>query len=432
MFEGTCDISSVNVDDYKVILMYKDIDDDNVLLYSDYDIIAALNEYSALGKVKILAEIHPTEPSLNNLNRASVSTQTFVINTENTNQTTTPSTPTTPEPSTETPAATTATPTAPTIDPVFMFSSVPHGVDLSASLAHIISGAATAAASAATSAVNSKKVTDALNKAAAAMEEQAKKVSAAAESKAREAQTAFDNGGQAAARHTERAARNAARFARKTARQARRAGTPASNVEVDVVVDMENSGATSPSSNTGVGRNVEFVAASSPSMKEPPVVATPAVPEPPVEPVAEERPFIHGRHTCDGCLTTPIIGKRFHGANVPDYDLCEKCFMAHGGGQNIRFEEAKLGTYNWARSFCFATFLNFMSRLSLDIHFMMFIVDRDIPMQDRWHMRRARFMGGRCGRRGRETSSFSLVALQFHHLHHNILHTIHQKDVNPL
>jgi hypothetical protein len=348
MFEGTCDILSVNVEDYKVILMYKDIDDDNVLLYSDYDIIAALNEYSAVGKVKILAEVNPNEPSLKNLNRASVSTQTFVINTENTNQTTTPSTPTTPEPSTDTPAPSTSTPSAPTIDPVFMFGTAPHGVDLSASLAQIISGAATAAASAATSAVNSKKVTDALNKAAAAMEEQAKKVSAAAESKAREAQTAFDNGGQAAARHTERAARHAARFARKTARQARRAGTPASNVEVDVVVDMENSGATSPSSNAGVGRNAEFVAASSSpsvsSMKEPPVVATPAVPEPPVEPVAEERPFIHGRHTCDGCLTTPIIGKRFHAANLPDYDLCEKCYMAHGGGQNIRFEEAKLGT----------------------------------------------------------------------------------------
>jgi hypothetical protein len=30
----------------------------------------------------------------------------------------------------------------------------------------------------------------------------------------------------------------------------------------------------------------------------------------------EPRSFIHGRHTCDSCLATPIIGKRYHSTNV--------------------------------------------------------------------------------------------------------------------
>jgi hypothetical protein len=35
------------------------------------------------------------------------------------------------------------------------------------------------------------------------------------------------------------------------------------------------------------------------------------------EPAAgDERPFIHGRHTCDSCLTTPIVGKRYHAVNL--------------------------------------------------------------------------------------------------------------------
>lgn len=58
---------------------------------------------------------------------------------------------------------------------------------------------------------------------------------------------------------------------------------------------------------------------------------------------APELPFIHGRHTCDQCLTTPVIGKRFHALNKPDYDLCESCFGNYKG-TDIVFEEVKLGT----------------------------------------------------------------------------------------
>lgn len=52
-------------------------------------------------------------------------------------------------------------------------------------------------------------------------------------------------------------------------------------------------------------------------------------------------PFIHGRHTCDSCLTTPIIGKRYHALNLPDYDLCSRC---HGNyrGHEVKFAPVEL------------------------------------------------------------------------------------------
>eukprot|EP00535_Pseudo-nitzschia_heimii_P000546 CAMPEP_0197174510 /NCGR_PEP_ID=MMETSP1423-20130617/997_1 /TAXON_ID=476441 /ORGANISM="Pseudo-nitzschia heimii, Strain UNC1101" /LENGTH=877 /DNA_ID=CAMNT_0042623451 /DNA_START=94 /DNA_END=2727 /DNA_ORIENTATION=- len=52
-------------------------------------------------------------------------------------------------------------------------------------------------------------------------------------------------------------------------------------------------------------------------------------------------PFIHGRHTCDGCLKTPIIGKRYHSTNLKDYDLCEKCYDNYKGSA-IKYEAVEL------------------------------------------------------------------------------------------
>ncbi|CAB9517620.1 expressed unknown protein [Seminavis robusta] len=59
------------------------------------------------------------------------------------------------------------------------------------------------------------------------------------------------------------------------------------------------------------------------------------------KPAAEERPFIHGRHTCDSCLTTPIVGKRYHAVDMSDYDLCAKCFSNYSGTE-ITFEAVEL------------------------------------------------------------------------------------------
>ena len=47
--------------------------------------------------------------------------------------------------------------------------------------------------------------------------------------------------------------------------------------------------------------------------------------------------FIHGRHTCDGCLTTPVVGLRWHSTNLPDYDLCDRCRNNYKG-TDITFE----------------------------------------------------------------------------------------------
>ena len=68
----------------------------------------------------------------------------------------------------------------------------------------------------------------------------------------------------------------------------------------------------------------------------------------------EAKPFIHGRHTCDTCFTTPIVGKRYHSTNLPDYDLCNSCFDNYSGTE-INFETVELA--------------------------------RDIPLQFRWHAR---------------------------------------------
>jgi Zinc finger, ZZ type len=75
-----------------------------------------------------------------------------------------------------------------------------------------------------------------------------------------------------------------------------------------------------------------------------PTAETPVVPNKiEVEPTPEP-PFIHGRHTCDQCLTTPVIGKRFHALNLPDYDLCESCYGNYKGTE-IVFEDVRLGKF---------------------------------------------------------------------------------------
>jgi hypothetical protein len=45
--------------------------------------------------------------------------------------------------------------------------------------------------------------------------------------------------------------------------------------------------------------------------------------------------FIHGRHTCDGCLSTPIYGIRYHATNMPDYDLCSSCHRNYQGSEIV-------------------------------------------------------------------------------------------------
>jgi hypothetical protein len=79
--------------------------------------------------------------------------------------------------------------------------------------------------------------------------------------------------------------------------------------------------------------------------------------EPEEEAEEEAKLFIHGRHTCDACLTTPIVGERYHSMNLPDYDLCKRCFVNYSG-KEIKFEPVEL--------------------------------DRDIPFQTRWQYKHQR------------------------------------------
>lgn len=72
-----------------------------------------------------------------------------------------------------------------------------------------------------------------------------------------------------------------------------------------------------------------------------------------------DREFIHGRHTCDSCLTTPIIGIRYNATNLPDYDLCQKCIPNYKGS-HITFAPSQL--------------------------------ERDAQLQPRWKRRHARFL----------------------------------------
>jgi len=50
--------------------------------------------------------------------------------------------------------------------------------------------------------------------------------------------------------------------------------------------------------------------------------------------------FIHGRHTCDECKVTPIIGLRYSALKLPNYNLCEKCILI--SGEKDQFEPVEL------------------------------------------------------------------------------------------
>jgi len=78
-----------------------------------------------------------------------------------------------------------------------------------------------------------------------------------------------------------------------------------------------------------------------PAVAPQPEPDTARAPSPPAQPKQEALPFIHGRHTCDSCLMTPIIGKRLHATNMKDHDLCERCH-ANYQGTEIQFESVEL------------------------------------------------------------------------------------------
>ena len=64
-----------------------------------------------------------------------------------------------------------------------------------------------------------------------------------------------------------------------------------------------------------------------------------------------DRPFIHGRHTCDSCKEAPIIGPRYHATNRDNLDTCRKCF-SNSEFKGVNFSIVEDGTYKTI-IFCF-------------------------------------------------------------------------------
>lgn len=94
--------------------------------------------------------------------------------------------------------------------------------------------------------------------------------------------------------------------------------------------------------------------------KSSPEPAETTVPAVTMQPEASSpRPFIHGRHTCDGCLATPIVGTRYHCLDLPDFDLCHSCH-AHYDGPN-RFEAVQLGAFLFEKIRAFRACFLFVS-----------------------------------------------------------------------
>lgn len=370
MFGGkNDDVKNVNLTIHRVELTYNDTDDDKVLILSDDDIISALKEYVEVGRVKILAKVSSTSSSTGTADTktstissfpeavpyVSVSTQTFVdgepIPSFVPNQT--DGSEFIPPPMQENPNF------VPPSVHVFhgpTFSSFNNDNSHSPPPAHEIPGFATFnmfnndnsrsgatpefassianiinfAVKSATSAANSSAVKDALNraaKAAADMEEQAKKAATEAVNHAKTAQTVVAEETNNAVRNSQRCARQAARCARQaTRRSARSVAASVAGVVAPEQLLVNDGIATSECATT----------------TQPPTSPEVVRPETEVNTAtAAERPFIHGRHTCDGCLTTPIYGKRFNSLSVKDFDLCENCMSTYTGRDT--FEEAQLG-----------------------------------------------------------------------------------------
>ena len=120
----------------------------------------------------------------------------------------------------------------------------------------------------------------------------------------------------------------------------------------------------SPRKDNPVGARIPIVGARVPRRPGRNVSCSPAAtlfanqPKPAQDPTAESALFVHGRHTCDSCSASPIVGTRYHSTKIPDFDLCTKCYDNYEGDKASDFQP--------------------------QIH------DRDLKMQKRWSKRQNR------------------------------------------
>lgn len=267
--------------DYTVTLFYEDIEGDKVWLCTGEDMFNAVLEYEPEKRMRVYAMVRP-----NNTKESSPSPAAATTMSSDKSTTTTTAETSTATTQTTAPAVAKSVPTPPTAD-VASHNSNKDLVDAVTDLLTCVAVTVNAG-------LNSANPT--------AVIKQAKKAS-------------------------KEAAKQAKKMSKEAVKQVKKASK------------MEAAAAAAPPAATE--QNEPPVSTPEPEpkkgsteKKEPPV-STP-------EPEQVEMPFIHGRHTCDQCLTTPIVGKRYHAVSLPDYDLCEKCFQNYDG-KEIQFEEAQLG-----------------------------------------------------------------------------------------
>ena len=306
--------------DYTVALFYKDSDGDKVLIYTDEDVQNALVEHQEQKRVKLWAQVREKKNGKSRTSsQASATTQT--------------------DPK---PAATAASTATNQEDKATQMDSNNHSnKDLVDAMADLISCVAVT--------VHSVVSKDSLK--------QAKKISKDSLKQAKKVS-------KDAVKVAKQAAKDASQEVNKQRTAAAQASAAKAAIERAAAVQKRTAGAVKDKSTAAAAKKEEAAVEDE--------VTRPDAPEP------SPKPFIHGRHTvsrslaaklkcvccmyhvsyhsrilsrpffswnaqCDQCLTTPIVGKRFHATNLPDYDLCESC---HGNyqGSEIQFEEATLGT----------------------------------------------------------------------------------------
>lgn len=296
IFRGNEDLKDFS-EEYTVTLFYRDLENDKVLIWSDADLNNAMHEYQSQGRVKILAEVSEVEKTNTNTNDDTAESESTTKSTQTT-------------------------------------SEKGNVVDSIADLLSVVAVSVEAGIHAA-----SKQAKKVVSKEQLKIAKQASKES-----------VKFSKEQFKVAKQVSKESYKASKEQFKQARKSVRIVVKDSVTGLGPVAVVSQVAAKEPT--------VAKDSSAADDAKETPAATADVAKESPAADVKDSAaavPFIHGRHTCDLCLTTPIIGKRFHATNMLDYDLCEAC---HGNykGSEILFEEATL--------------------------------ERDSPFQDRWNRKK--------------------------------------------
>eukprot|EP00525_Craspedostauros_australis_P008727 CAMPEP_0198110358 /NCGR_PEP_ID=MMETSP1442-20131203/2361_1 /TAXON_ID= /ORGANISM="Craspedostauros australis, Strain CCMP3328" /LENGTH=1062 /DNA_ID=CAMNT_0043766365 /DNA_START=70 /DNA_END=3258 /DNA_ORIENTATION=+ len=335
---------------YHVMLTYKDVDQDDVTIASNEELLDAVEQFADKGILRITGEVRPKNP--NHINHAKPLSQSTIA------QVSSPSAATGPRDSGGSqPVAGTATTGTASAEPVVASNAnasaqaptKPDETDEPASnIAAAVQAAATATATAASRGAdqNVQNVLESfVGVLANAVINLEKGLAQPAKAASKDVAHNVTNTAKAVRKSASATATGAAKVAtdasnevvmtaKRVSRDVRKTAKAASNDVAKTAKQVSRS----------VTSSVD--ALSAPLTKKQPTKKPAPKPAPKAKEEAEEqkeeaRPFIHGRHTCDGCLCTPVVGPRYHAVNVDDYDLCQKCFNNYRGSE-ITFASVEL------------------------------------------------------------------------------------------